>query len=247
MWSRNKRSKRKASFLNSEIIKRVVVKAEEYVRRAYGEGMKCTKIAVTFPAHFDNNQRTATLLAVEKAGICKEKLTMLNEPSAAAFYYCKSNKIDKQTILVYDLGGGTFDVSISDYYSSEFCCEACYETYSMMNFDINKMVQSRELNYIEFMESNPVIYRIRNKINGKNYIGQTIRSFTLRWWEHYKSWIKKQPEGIENFDFSVLEEFTKEEIKRNPDLLKQREQYWIDKYDAIENGYNSRNEVSNVK
>lgn len=143
--------------------------------------------------------------------------------------------------------GRTFDVSISDYYSSEFCCEACYETYSMMNFDINKMVQSRELNYIEFMESNPVIYRIRNKINGKNYIGQTIRSFTLRWWEHYKSWIKKQPEGIENFDFSVLEEFTKEEIKRNPDLLKQREQYWIDKYDAIENGYNSRNEVSNVK
>ena len=105
------------SDVSSEIIKRVVVKAEEYVKKAYGEGMKYTKIAVTFPAHFDNNQRTATLLAVtllavEKAGICKEKLTMLNEPSAAAFYYCKSNKIDNQTILVYDLGGGTFDVSI---------------------------------------------------------------------------------------------------------------------------------------
>ena len=100
------------SDVSSEIIKRVVVKAEEYVKKAYGDGMKCTKIAVTFPAHFDNNQRTATLLAVEKAGICKEKLTMLNEPSAAAFYYCKSNKIDNQTILVYDLGGGTFDVSI---------------------------------------------------------------------------------------------------------------------------------------
>ena len=37
---------------------------------------------------------------------------MLNEPSAAAFYYCKSNKIDNQTILVYDFGEGTFDVSI---------------------------------------------------------------------------------------------------------------------------------------
>ena len=100
------------SDVSSEIIKRVVVRVEEYVKKAYGEGMKCAKIAVTFPAHFDNNQRTATLLAVEKAGICKEKLTMLNEPSAAAFYYCKSNKIDNQTILVYDLGGGTFDVSI---------------------------------------------------------------------------------------------------------------------------------------
>ena len=100
------------SDVSSAIIRRVVEKADEFVKRAYGDEMKCLKIAVTFPAHFDNNQRTATLLAVEKAGISKERLTMLNEPSAAAFYYCKSNKIDNQTILVYDLGGGTFDVSI---------------------------------------------------------------------------------------------------------------------------------------
>ena len=108
------------SDVSSEIIKRVVVKAEEYVKKAYGDGMKCTKIAVTFPAHFDNNQRTATLLAVEKAGICKEKLTMLNEPSAAAFYYCKSNKIDNQTILVYDWGSETFDVSIVRVIGNEY-------------------------------------------------------------------------------------------------------------------------------
>ena len=100
------------SDVSSAIIRRVVEKADEFVKRAYGDEMKCLKIAVTFPAHFDNNQRTATLLAVEKAGISKERLTMLNEPSAAAFYYCKSNKIDNQTILIYDLGGGTFDVSI---------------------------------------------------------------------------------------------------------------------------------------
>ena len=143
--------------------------------------------------------------------------------------------------------GRIFDASITDYYNSNFCCEACYETYNMLNVDINKIVQSKELNYIEFMEANPVIYRIFNRLNGKNYIGQTIRSFTLRWWEHYKSWIKHQPESIDNFEFSVLEEFSKEAIKKNPDLLKQREQYWIDKYDAIENGYNSRNEVCNVK
>ena len=100
------------SDVSSEILKRVIEKTYEFVKKSYGDNMKCIKISVTFPAHFDNNQRTATLLAVEKAGIPKEKLTMLNEPSAAAFYYCKQNKIDNKTILVYDLGGGTFDVSI---------------------------------------------------------------------------------------------------------------------------------------
>ena len=96
----------------SKIIQRIYETAEKYVKQSYGSDMKCEKVMITFPANFNNNQRTATLLAVEKAGIPKEKLKMMNEPSAAAFHYCKLNRIDNQTILVYDLGGGTFDVSI---------------------------------------------------------------------------------------------------------------------------------------
>ena len=96
----------------SKIIQRIYETADKYVKQSYGSDMKCIKVMITFPANFNNNQRTATLLAVEKAGIPKEKLKMMNEPSAAAFHYCKLNKIDNQTILVYDLGGGTFDVSI---------------------------------------------------------------------------------------------------------------------------------------
>ena len=94
------------------VVKRIMEVAKENIWNRYGEDMKCVKVAVTFPANFNNNQRTATLLAVEKAGIPREDLKMLNEPSAAAFHYCKINDIDNQTILVYDLGGGTFDVSI---------------------------------------------------------------------------------------------------------------------------------------
>ena len=96
----------------SRIIQRTYETADKYVKQSYGSDMKCVKVMITFPANFNNNQRTATLLAVEKAGIPKEKLKMMNEPSAAAFHYCKLNRIDNQTILVYDLGGGTFDVSI---------------------------------------------------------------------------------------------------------------------------------------
>ena len=100
------------SDVSAEIVKRAIEMTDEYMKKHFNDNMKCVKVAVAFPAHFNNNQRTATLLAVEKAGIPKEKLTMLNEPSAAAFYYCKSNSIDNQTILIYDLGGGTFDLSI---------------------------------------------------------------------------------------------------------------------------------------
>ena len=96
----------------SKIIQRTYETADKFVKQSYGSDMKCEKVMITFPANFNNNQRTATLLAVEKAGIPKEKLKMMNEPSAAAFHYCKLNRIDNQTILVYDLGGGTFDVSI---------------------------------------------------------------------------------------------------------------------------------------
>ena len=96
----------------SKIIQRIYETADKFVKQSYGSDMKCEKVMITFPANFNNNQRTATLLAVEKAGIPKEKLKMMNEPSAAAFHYCKLNRIDNQTILVYDLGGGTFDVSI---------------------------------------------------------------------------------------------------------------------------------------
>lgn len=94
------------------VVKRIMEVAKEDILDRYKEDMKCVKVAVTFPANFNNNQRTATLLAVEKAGIRRENLKMLNEPSAAAFHYCKINDINNQTILVYDLGGGTFDVSI---------------------------------------------------------------------------------------------------------------------------------------
>lgn len=143
--------------------------------------------------------------------------------------------------------GRVFNNTITGFYSSEFCCENCYELYNYEHLDVNKYLQAREIDNIGFYECNLVIYRIYNKITKKNYIGQTIRSFTLRWWEHYKAWVKYAPEGITAFEFSVLEEFTKEQIKQNPKMLSEREQYWIDYYDAFNNGYNSRNETSKVE
>lgn len=83
-------------------------------------GMKATDVCVTIPAHFDNNQRTATLQAIINAGIPEDSIQITNEPTAAAICYGLDNNADNTRILVYDLGGGTFDVSILSIRDGEF-------------------------------------------------------------------------------------------------------------------------------
>jgi heat shock protein 1/8 len=69
------------------------------------------KAVITVPAYFNTNQREATLVAAKEAGFTVLKL--LNEPNAAALSYFFKNNVDNECYsLVYDLGGGTFDVSI---------------------------------------------------------------------------------------------------------------------------------------
>src|SRR5512136_273078 len=72
-------------------------------------GREVTKAVVTCPAYFNDNQRQATKDAGRIAGL--EVLRIINEPTAAALAYGLDKK-DNETILVFDLGGGTFDVSI---------------------------------------------------------------------------------------------------------------------------------------
>ncbi len=74
-------------------------------------GTKITKAVITVPAYFNNLQRQATKDAGKIAGL--EVLRIINEPTAAALAY-GLDKTKEQKILVYDLGGGTFDVSILD-------------------------------------------------------------------------------------------------------------------------------------
>ncbi|MDI6639707.1 MAG: molecular chaperone DnaK [Methanocellales archaeon] len=72
-------------------------------------GEKITQAVITVPAYFDDSQRTATKEAGEIAGL--EVLRIINEPTASSLAY-GLDKEEGATILVYDLGGGTFDVSI---------------------------------------------------------------------------------------------------------------------------------------
>src|SRR5579871_915664 len=85
------------------ILKRLKTAAEAHL------GQVVTEAVITVPAYFNNNQKEATKRAGEQAGL--KVLQLLPEPTAAAISYGLDKGRD-QTILVYDLGGGTFDVSI---------------------------------------------------------------------------------------------------------------------------------------
>jgi molecular chaperone DnaK len=91
-----------------EISARILMKlkrdAEEYL------GDTINQAVITVPAYFDDAQRTATKEAGQIAGL--EVLRIINEPTAAALAYGLDKEGTEQTVLVFDLGGGTFDVSI---------------------------------------------------------------------------------------------------------------------------------------
>lgn len=89
--------------ISAMILQKLKADAEAYL------GEKVTQAVITVPAYFNDSQRQATKDAGKIAGL--EVLRIINEPTAAALAY-GIDKEEDQTILVYDLGGGTFDVSI---------------------------------------------------------------------------------------------------------------------------------------
>lgn len=90
--------------ISSLILKELKKYAEDYL------GEEVEEAVITVPANFNNSQRKVTKLAGEMAGLKVERI--INEPTAAAMAYGIDNVDKEEKILVYDLGGGTFDVSI---------------------------------------------------------------------------------------------------------------------------------------
>lgn len=90
--------------LSALVLGKVRADAEAYLQQAI------TQAVITVPAYFNNPQRQATIEAGQRAGL--EVLQIINEPTAAALAYRLHETGRLETVLVYDLGGGTFDVSL---------------------------------------------------------------------------------------------------------------------------------------
>jgi len=92
--------------ISAMILQKLKIDAENYL------GQKVTQAVITVPAYFSDSQRQATKDAGKIAGL--EVLRIINEPTAAALAYGMDKEDTDKKIMVYDLGGGTFDVSILD-------------------------------------------------------------------------------------------------------------------------------------
>ena len=89
--------------ISAQVLRKLITDATNYL------GQEVTQAVITVPAYFNDSQRQATMDAGKIAGV--EVLRIINEPTAASLAYGLDKK-QNETILVFDLGGGTFDVSI---------------------------------------------------------------------------------------------------------------------------------------
>src|SRR5690554_46132 len=103
-WVEAKGDKKAPPQISAEVLKKMKKTAEEYL------GEKVTEAVITVPAYFNDSQRQATKDAGRIAGLDVKRI--INEPTAAALAYGLDKGKGDRTIAVYDLGGGTFDISI---------------------------------------------------------------------------------------------------------------------------------------
>ena len=103
-WVEVKGDKKAPPQISAEVLKKMKKTAEDYL------GEKVTEAVITVPAYFNDSQRQATKDAGKIAGL--EVKRIINEPTAAALAYGLDKSSGDSTVAVYDLGGGTFDISI---------------------------------------------------------------------------------------------------------------------------------------
>ncbi len=103
-WVEVKGDKKAPPQISAEVLKKMKKTAEDYL------GEKVTEAVITVPAYFNDSQRQATKDAGRIAGLDVKRI--INEPTAAALAYGLDKGTGDRTIAVYDLGGGTFDISI---------------------------------------------------------------------------------------------------------------------------------------
>ncbi|WP_299202062.1 molecular chaperone DnaK [uncultured Amphritea sp.] len=103
-WVQVNDKKMAAPQISAEILKKMKKTAEDYL------GEEVTEAVITVPAYFNDSQRQATKDAGKIAGLNVKRI--INEPTAAALAYGMDKSKGDKTIAVYDLGGGTFDISI---------------------------------------------------------------------------------------------------------------------------------------
>lgn len=117
--------------ISAQVLQKIKTDAEAYLSEKVG------KAVITVPAYFDDSQRQATKQAGEIAGL--EVVRIINEPTAAALAYGLDKK-NSHTIVVYDLGGGTFDITVLDLGGGVFQVKATNGDTHLGGDDFDKVI-----------------------------------------------------------------------------------------------------------
>ncbi len=135
--------------ISAFILQKLKADAESYL------GEKVTEAVITVPAYFSDSQRQATKDAGRIAGL--EVKRIINEPTAAALAYGVDKETHMQTIMVYDLGGGTFDVSILEIGDGVFEVKATSGNNKLGGDDFDQVI----INYLaeQFQKENGIDLR----------------------------------------------------------------------------------------
>ena len=145
--------------ISAKILAKIKADAENYL------GGKVTQAVITVPAYFDDSQRQATKQAGEIAGL--EVLRIINEPTAAALAYGLDKK-HAHTIAVYDLGGGTFDISVLELGEGVYEVKATNGDTHLGGDDFDKLIvdylsdQFKKENNIDLRSDPQALQRLRD-------------------------------------------------------------------------------------
>src|SRR4029077_11137580 len=123
--------------LSSLILRSIKSDAEAFFKQ------NVTKAVITVPAYFNDRQRKATIAAGKIAGL--EVQRILNEPTAAAIAYGFHESKEDKTLLIFDLGGGTFDVSIVDLFDGALEVRASSGESALGGEDFTRALAARVL------------------------------------------------------------------------------------------------------
>jgi len=122
----------RAEELSALVLKSLKSDAEAFLEE------KVTQAVISVPAYFNDAQRKATKAASELAGF--ERVRLINEPTAAAIAYGLHKEVEESTFMVFDLGGGTFDISILELFDGVMQVHACAGDNHLGGEDFTKLL-----------------------------------------------------------------------------------------------------------
>ncbi len=165
--------------ISAKILMKLKKDAESYL------GEKVTKAVITVPAYFNDAQRQATKNAGKIAGLEVERI--INEPTAASLAYGLDKQDKQQTILVYDLGGGTFDVSVLELGDGVFEVKSTSGNNNLGGDDFDKCVMDylvaefKKENGIDLSKDKMAMQRIKDAAEKakKDLSGMTTTNINL--------------------------------------------------------------------